>query len=181
MNEVFGIANLWMRYNCLRLIICKALLVSAILVSLAVPSLADSTQTTGTPSVPPKHRAAKSSKAKAHSRRSRSRRGAWKRHGQQQIQPERASAIQQALIREKYLSGEPNGEWDARTQAAMSRYQTDNGWQSKITPDSRALIKLGLGPDYSDKNMMLFVPKAGSSDAVAASAVGTAGTTSKQR
>ncbi len=28
----------------------------------------------------------------------------------------------------------------------MVKYQTDNGWQSKITPDSRALIKLGLGP-----------------------------------
>ena len=23
-----------------------------------------------------------------------------------------------------------------------------NGWQTKITPDSRALIKLGLGPDH---------------------------------
>jgi hypothetical protein len=32
------------------------------------------------------------------------------------------------------------------TQAAMQRYQADQGWQSKTTPDSRALIKLGLGP-----------------------------------
>ncbi len=30
----------------------------------------------------------------------------------------------------------------------MLRYQADNGWQTKITPDSRALIKLGLGPDH---------------------------------
>jgi hypothetical protein len=28
----------------------------------------------------------------------------------------------------------------------MQRYQADQGWQSKTTPDSRALIKLGLGP-----------------------------------
>ena len=28
----------------------------------------------------------------------------------------------------------------------MTRYQAENGWQTKITPDSRALIKLGLGP-----------------------------------
>jgi hypothetical protein len=28
----------------------------------------------------------------------------------------------------------------------MQRYQADQGWQSKQIPDSRALIKLGLGP-----------------------------------
>jgi hypothetical protein len=30
----------------------------------------------------------------------------------------------------------------------MQRYQADHGWQSKEVPDSRALIKLGLGPDH---------------------------------
>ena len=30
----------------------------------------------------------------------------------------------------------------------MQRYQADNGWQSKSVPDSRALIKLGLGPNH---------------------------------
>lgn len=58
----------------------------------------------------------------------------------------RASEIQQALIKAHYLSGSPTGQWDAETQAAMMKYQNDNGWQTKITPDSRALIKLGLGP-----------------------------------
>lgn len=57
--------------------------------------------------------------------------------------------IQQALIREHYLSGEANGQWDATTQAAMQKYQADQGWQTKLMPDSRALKKLGLGPDYS--------------------------------
>jgi hypothetical protein len=66
--------------------------------------------------------------------------------GQQKIDPERAQAIQQALIREHYLTGEPNGSWNADSEAAMRRYQADNGWQSKTVPDSRALIKLGLGP-----------------------------------
>jgi hypothetical protein len=28
----------------------------------------------------------------------------------------------------------------------MQKLQGDNGWQTRITPDSRALIKLGLGP-----------------------------------
>jgi hypothetical protein len=30
----------------------------------------------------------------------------------------------------------------------MQKYQADNGWQSKQVPDSRALIKMGLGPDH---------------------------------
>jgi len=71
-------------------------------------------------------------------------------HGQQAIEPARVTAIQQALIREHYLSGEPNGDWDAATSAAMQKYQADQGWQTRLMPDSRALKKLGLGPDYSD-------------------------------
>jgi hypothetical protein len=31
----------------------------------------------------------------------------------------------------------------------MQKYQADQGWQTKLMPDSRALKKLGLGPDYS--------------------------------
>lgn len=72
-----------------------------------------------------------------------------KLHGQQTIDSTRATEIQQALIREHYLSGEPTGNWDAATQAAMQKYQSDQGWQTRLTPDSRALKKLGLGPDYS--------------------------------
>ncbi len=59
---------------------------------------------------------------------------------------ERATQIQTALIKQGYLSGEPTGVWDAGSAAAMQKLQGDNGWQTKITPDSRALIKLGLGP-----------------------------------
>lgn len=77
------------------------------------------------------------------------RKASWKKKGQQGINSDRASQIQQALIREKYLTGEPSGTWDARTQAALVKYQGDNGWQTKVVPDSRALIKLGLGPNYS--------------------------------
>jgi hypothetical protein len=69
-----------------------------------------------------------------------------KKRGQQGIDGDRAREIQTALIREHYMQGEPSGTWDANTQAAMQRYQADHGWQSKTTPDSRALIKLGLGP-----------------------------------
>lgn len=70
--------------------------------------------------------------------------------GQQAIQTERVTEIQQALIREHYLDGQATGKWDATTQAAMQKYQADQGWQTKLMPDSRALKKLGLGPDYSN-------------------------------
>ena len=67
--------------------------------------------------------------------------------GQQKIDAQRARQIQEALIREHYMSGQPSGKWDAATQSALVKFQSDNGWQTKVVPDSRALIKLGLGPD----------------------------------
>lgn len=66
--------------------------------------------------------------------------------GQQKIDSERAMAIQEALIREHYLNGNPTGTWNQASEDAMRRYQADHGWQSKTVPDSRALITLGLGP-----------------------------------
>ena len=77
----------------------------------------------------------------------RSRKSSWRR-GQQKIDPKRAREIQEALIREHYMQGKPSGIWDQTSQKAMVRYQVENGWQSKTVPDSRALIKLGLGPDH---------------------------------
>ncbi len=81
------------------------------------------------------------------SKSSHAKKGAKKR-GQQAIDATRAREIQTALIREHYMQGQPSGAWDTATQAAMQRYQVDQGWQSKTTPDSRALIKLGLGPSH---------------------------------
>lgn len=100
------------------------------------------------------HAASKQTSKKSGHHRRRSRKSSWKRHGQQNIDTTRVREIQQALIREKYMNGEPSGKWDAPTQAAMARYQTDNGWQSKVTPDSRALIKLGLGPNHSSEGLI---------------------------
>ncbi len=84
-----------------------------------------------------------------HGRHSRSRH----RHvivGQRVMDSQRTIEIQQALVQAHYLNGSPTGQWDPETQAAMEKYQADNGWQTKITPDSRALIKLGLGPKQDD-------------------------------
>lgn len=86
-----------------------------------------------------------SSPKKAKKKKSR-KKTSWRR-GQQKIDKQRATEIQKALIRQHYLDGEPSGVWDQKTQSALQRYQGDNGWQTKTTPDSRALIKLGLGPD----------------------------------
>ena len=76
------------------------------------------------------------------------RKGSWKTRGQQKIDSDRAREIQQALIRNHYMSGEATGVWDNATQNAMVKYQEDHGWQSKTIPDSRALISLGLGPAH---------------------------------
>lgn len=108
------------------------------------------------------------------------RKTSWKKKGQQGINPERAMEIQQALIREKYLTGEPTGTWDGRTQAALVKYQGDNGWQTKVVPDSRALIKLGLGPNYSAE-LLNGPPKASPAGAPSTTASrGIEGTAGKQ-
>lgn len=65
------------------------------------------------------------------------------------IEPARATQIQSALIRAGYLKGTPAGAWDAETQTAMEKLQADNGWSTKMVPDARAIIKLGLGSSYS--------------------------------
>ena len=85
-----------------------------------------------------------------HARRRHVAKKSWKSKGQHGLSSERAKQIQEALIRQHYLDGEPTGVWDTKTQEACRKYQADNGWQSKVLPDSRALIKLGLGPDRSD-------------------------------
>src|SRR5579863_97346 len=88
--------------------------------------------------------------------------------GQQKIDSDRAQEIQEALIREHYLSGSATGVWNDASEQAMRRYQADNGWQSKTVPDSRALIKLGLGPSkdhlLNPESAMTTVPDAPKSE-----------------
>lgn len=118
------------------------------------------------------------SKSARHGHHKSKRKASWKKKGQQGINSERATEIQQALIRENYLTGEPTGVWDTRTQAALVKYQGDNGWQTKVVPDSRALIKLGLGPNYSAE-LLNGPPKVAPASAPSATALrdieGTAG------
>jgi peptidoglycan hydrolase-like protein with peptidoglycan-binding domain len=94
-------------------------------------------------------KSSRSSKAVKVSKRTKTS-GSRRLHGQQSIDSSRVIEIQQALIREHYLTTEANGVWDTTTISAMQKYQADQGWQTKLMPDSRALKKLGLGPDYSN-------------------------------
>jgi len=102
--------------------------------------------------------------------------------GQEKIDPERVQSIQQALIREHYLAGSATGTWNQASEDAMRRYQADNGWQSTVVPDSRALIKLGLGPSkdhlLNPESAMTTVPdppKSESTPTTSHSAPATAG------
>jgi hypothetical protein len=92
--------------------------------------------------------AVSSSSSTSHKSKKSGKRASSRKRGQQKIDAARAREIQEGLIREHYLDGAASGVWDAKSQNAMVRFQADNGWQSKVVPDSRALIKLGLGPDH---------------------------------
>ncbi|MFL6299998.1 MAG: peptidoglycan-binding domain-containing protein [Terriglobales bacterium] len=113
----------------------------------AISLIGAGTSSAATSRTTSQHVSATSHSSKVHHAKSkRHSHGSWKKRGQKDIDAKRATDIQEALIREKYLDGEPTGKWDDRTKNAMIKYQQDNGWQTKVVPDSRAIIKLGLGP-----------------------------------
>src|SRR5579859_4140634 len=148
-----------------------ALVLGCVLLSIAVAQ-DDSTKKPASPnsSTHKSTSAATKSSNKASSSKKRRKKSARVR-GQQKIDSERAQAIQEALIREHYLSGTATGKWNQASEEAMRRYQADNGWQSKTVPDSRALIKLGLGPSkdhlLNPESAMTTVPAAPKADALA--------------
>lgn len=116
------------------------------------------------------HSTAGSSSAKKTSSKSSGKRSRRKKvRGQQKIDADRVQAIQEALIREHYLKGDPTGTWSQVSEDAMRKYQADHGWQSKQVPDSRALISLGLGPSkdhlLNPESAMTTVPDVPKSEA----------------
>jgi peptidoglycan hydrolase-like protein with peptidoglycan-binding domain len=115
----------------------KYLLSSALLFTTAMPCLATTHARRG-PTSP-----------KLSNKRSKAR---SKPAAQRSIDDSRATQIQASLIKSGYLSGEASGHWDAQTEAAMQKFQGDNGWQTKLIPDSRAIIKLGLGPNQDSES-----------------------------
>ncbi|HEX9198921.1 MAG TPA: peptidoglycan-binding domain-containing protein [Acidobacteriaceae bacterium] len=123
-------------------------LVSSIALSFAIPATASSHKRRPTAAVKTTAVKATASKTSSKSKSKTSSKRAAKPQirGQRGIDDARATQIQGALIKAGYLSGEPSGHWDAQSEAAMQKLQAANGWQTKLVPDSRALIKLGLGP-----------------------------------
>jgi hypothetical protein len=151
-----------------------ALTLGCALIAAASPR-EDSTATAAEKSAPTK-KTAPTSSHKSHSSSSkttskRSHKKSSRLRGQQKIDSERAQAIQEALIREHYLSGEATGTWNQASEEATRRYQADHGWQSKTVPDSRALISLGLGPSkdhlLNPESAMTTVPDRPKSDSAA--------------
>ena len=119
-----------------------------LIVCISAASLAQ-TSATRTPAQANHSSSRKTTSRKASSGKTSSRKKRTARvRGQKKIDSERAQSIQEALIREHYLSGHATGTWNQASEDAMRRYQADHGWQSKTVPDSRALIKLGLGPSH---------------------------------
>jgi len=121
-----------------------ALLVCTVAFARSNHSTPVKTQPTAKKSRTAKPRTASTERASRRGKRSSK---SWRR-GQQKVDPARARQIQEALIRQHYLNGNASGKWDPATEDAMRRYQADSGWQDKKVPDSRALIKLGLGPNH---------------------------------
>jgi putative peptidoglycan binding protein len=114
-------------------------------------SVSNSASTSGGDKVTPTKKSNTPVTHKSTAKRSSSHRSGKKKtiaRGQQKIDPQRAQEIQEALIREHYMSGEATGTWNQSSEDAMRRYQADHGWQSKTVPDARALISLGLGPSH---------------------------------
>lgn len=126
------------------------------------------TKKTTTPATSQKP-ASTTAQSKTHTTSKKRRKKSTRLRGQQKIDSERAQQIQEALIREHYLKGEPTGSWNQATEDALRRFQAANGWQSKTVPDSRALIKLGLGPSkdhlLNPESAMTTVPDPPKSDA----------------
>lgn len=140
-----------------------------LLTSLAAASTSSKKPATKTVSSGTNSKASKTPSHKSATKRKKSRRTTARKRGQQKIDATRAREIQEALIRDGYMQGEATGNWDQASQKAMEKYQSDNGWQSKVIPDSRALIKLGLGPDHqhllNPESAMTTAPVAGPSAA----------------
>ena len=70
---------------------------------------------------------------------------AHRAHGQQAIEPERVTEIQQALAKDGSYSSAPNGKWDESTVAAMKKFQTTHALNPSGKLDALTLEKLGLG------------------------------------
>jgi cytoskeletal protein RodZ len=65
--------------------------------------------------------------------------------------PDRIREIQAALTKAGVYDGDPTGNWDTHTVAAMTRFQQSNGLTPTGKLDALTLQKLGFGSDTAGK------------------------------
>jgi hypothetical protein len=63
-------------------------------------------------------------------------------------EPERLKEIQKALADKGYFKGDPTGEWNADSVAALKQFQTDRNLTADGKISALSLIGLGLGPKH---------------------------------
>lgn len=80
---------------------------------------------------------------------------------------DRITEIQSALAKAGAYEGDPTGNWDAKTIAAMTKFQQSNGLSPSGKLDALSLQKLGLGSDTAGKGAPR--PAASSTTAVSSS------------
>jgi len=64
-------------------------------------------------------------------------------------EPERLKEIQKALADKGYFKGEPTGEWNADSVAALKQFQTERNLTADGKISALSLIGLGLGPKHA--------------------------------
>ncbi|HEY6327772.1 MAG TPA: peptidoglycan-binding protein [Blastocatellia bacterium] len=66
------------------------------------------------------------------------------------IPADRVTEIQQALIKSGYLTGDPSGQYDSATSAAMKQFQMGNGFRASGLPSAESLKRLGVSKNSND-------------------------------
>lgn len=62
---------------------------------------------------------------------------------------DRTEQIQEALARDGFYAGDPNGKWDAGMAESLRRFQAANGLPPTGKLDALSLQKMGLGSDVA--------------------------------
>jgi hypothetical protein len=66
------------------------------------------------------------------------------------IPSDRVTEIQRALIKNGYLTGDPSGQYDGATTAAMKQFQSGNKFHATGLPSAESLKKLGVSKRSND-------------------------------
>jgi hypothetical protein len=66
------------------------------------------------------------------------------------IPADRITEIQRALIKSGYLTGDPSGQYDSATSAAMKQFQMGNGFRASGLPSAESLKRLGVAKNSND-------------------------------